>query len=162
MERSRPQMEAYGIHTEQEGLLSWRWAGEQLERSHNYWICTTRTDGRPHAMPVWGVWLEDTFYFGTAESSVKAGNLAANPALVVHVESGDECVILEGVAEHLLDPAEQLFDRIADAYADKYPGFRPDRPTGGGWFALRPQVVFAWRERDYPGSATRWRFNERA
>ena len=47
-------MEAYGIHTEQEGMLSWRWAGEQLERSHNYWICITRTDGRPHAMPVWG------------------------------------------------------------------------------------------------------------
>src|SRR2546421_5404379 len=29
------------------GLKPWPWALERLEKSHNYWIATTRPDGRP-------------------------------------------------------------------------------------------------------------------
>ncbi|MEI6136703.1 MAG: pyridoxamine 5'-phosphate oxidase family protein [Chloroflexota bacterium] len=31
----------------------------RLRTAMNYWIATTRPDGRPHAAPVWGVWLDD-------------------------------------------------------------------------------------------------------
>ena len=34
-------------------LKPWPWALERLEKSHNYWISTTRPDGRPHLMLVW-------------------------------------------------------------------------------------------------------------
>jgi general stress protein 26 len=61
--------------------------------------------GRPHATPVSGVWIEGGFYFGTGTGSRKARNLAKNQHLVVHLESGDEVVILEGVAEEVADPA---------------------------------------------------------
>src|SRR5258708_659464 len=29
------------------GLKSWAWALERMENSHNYWIATSRPDGRP-------------------------------------------------------------------------------------------------------------------
>src|SRR6185437_13395833 len=64
-------------------FLPWKWATERLERSHNYWICSTRPDGRPHAVPVWGVWVENAFYFSTDPKSRKAKNLKANPAISV-------------------------------------------------------------------------------
>jgi hypothetical protein len=139
------------------GLLSWDWVEERMAGARNYWIGTTRPDGRPHVMPVWGIWLGGTFYFSTGRRSRKARNLDANASLVVHLESGDEAVILEGVAERVTELP--LLTQYADAYDKKYK-FRPDPTDAEGLvYALRPQVAFAWRERDFPGSATRWRFD---
>ncbi len=148
----------YGIAKGAEGLLDWPWVSERMERSRNYWIGTVRADGRPHALPVWGVWLEETFRFGTSPESVKARNLTRDPRVAVHLESGDECVVLEGVAEAFLEPERDLFEGVADAYEAKYGGFRPEYPSKPGWFSLRHEVAFAWLESDYPNTATRWRF----
>lgn len=138
------------------GLLPWSWVEERMSRSRNYWIGTTRPDGRPHVMPVWGIWLDGTFYFGTSRRAQKARNLAQSPELVVHLESGDEAVILEGVAEEVTDLG--VLTRYADAYQAKYQ-FRPDPNDAAGLtLALRPRVAFAWLESDFVGSATRWRF----
>lgn len=54
---SRPTMPGYGVVAEGEGsgLLDWGWAVERLGGSHHYWLSSVRPDGRPHAMPVWGV-----------------------------------------------------------------------------------------------------------
>jgi Pyridoxamine 5'-phosphate oxidase len=93
-----PRMPAlYGVKPRKE-YLPWRHAAEKLASSRNYWICTTRPDGRPHAIPVWGFWIDDALYFGTARSTRKARNLAHNSAAVVHLESGDDVVIVEGNA----------------------------------------------------------------
>jgi hypothetical protein len=155
--RSRPRFPTgYGIARGEEGLLPWTHVRERMERSRSYWICSARPDGRPHAMPVWGVWVDERLYFSSDPGSVKATNLAANPALVVHLESGDDCVILEGLAEPVIRPERALFDRIAAAYGAKYGPFPLEYPTGPGWFAVRPRVAFAWLESSYPTSATRW------
>ena len=37
---------------------------DQRENSQNNRLSTTRPDGRPHAVPVDGVWLDDTWYWG--------------------------------------------------------------------------------------------------
>src|SRR3954471_8763711 len=89
----------YGVPRDGSGaeLLPWRTSVDRLERARSYWICTTRADGRPHAAPVWGLWLDDALWFSTGRASLKARNLARDPRLVVHLESGDEVVILEGV-----------------------------------------------------------------
>ena len=137
-------------------MLPWSWLSERMAESRNYWIGTARPDGRPHVMPVWGVWLDETFYFGTGRESAKARNLARNPALVVHLESGDDVVILEGVAEEVEDGA--LRARLAEAYGSKYDPYRPDPDEMGLVFALRPRLAYAWQERDYPGTATRFSF----
>jgi len=82
-------------------FLPFTHAEDRLTKSRNYWICTTRPDGRPHSIPVWGFWLEGALYFGTARSTRKARNLAHNPAISVHLESGDDVVILEGIAQEV-------------------------------------------------------------
>jgi hypothetical protein len=158
MQTSRPQMPpGYGLlgPCEGEGLLPWTAVEQQLSKARNYWIATTRPDGRPHCVPVWGVWAGGALYFGSDSASRKSRNLQGNPHAVVHLESGDEVVILEGIVKQASDP-----DAVAEAstrYAAKY-----DLPEGLGGSALmfRPSVAFAWRERDFPGSATRWRFVE--
>lgn len=155
----RPDMPDYGISDQPDGLLPWSFADQQLAAARNYWIGSTRPDGRPHAAPVWGVWLDGVFYFGTGPGSVKARNLAANPSLVVHLESGDDVVILEGTAQWITEIAATVWQRIADQYAAKYDGFRPDPPTQQGPFvALQPTTALAWLEKDFVRSATRWRF----
>ena len=70
-------------------------------RSRSYWICTARPDGRPHSIPVWGMWVDGALYFGTARDARKAKNIAHNPAVSVHLESGDDVVILEGKASEI-------------------------------------------------------------
>lgn len=155
-EAARPAFPAvYGIHGDEAGLLAWDWAVERLARARNYWVATTRPDGSPHAMPVWGLWLDGAFYFSSSPDSRKARNLAANPAAVVHLESGDEVVILEGDVAQVTD--ESLLRRLGEDYSRKYDlavSFTGGRPV----LAVRPRVAYAWLERDYPGTATRFTF----
>lgn len=135
--------------------LSWDRARERLEGARNYWVCSAGS-GRPHTMPVWGLWLEDAFYFSTARASRKGRNLAANPAVSVHLESGDDVVILEGMAEVVEDPA--TLQRFVDAYDAKYQ-FRPDTSdAANAVYVLRPRVAFTWLEQNFPESAARWQF----
>jgi general stress protein 26 len=149
-------MKGYGLPAHRKGMLEWKRASRQLRESHNYWIATTRPDGVPHSVPVWGVWVDGSFYFGTDRRSRKARNLTANPGAVIHLESGDDALILEGAAEEVRDSS--LMDRLDDAYLKKYKMRLTEAPGSLVVYAVRPRVAFAWRERDFPRSATRWRF----
>ena len=64
----------YGAPAPPGELLLWSWAEQRLVDARNYWIATTRPDGRPHCRPVWGVWLPDGFWFSTG--SLARHNLA--------------------------------------------------------------------------------------
>jgi general stress protein 26 len=158
-EVSRPRFhESYGIWAADEGagLLHWEWATQRLERAHNYWVVTASESGRPHAAPIWGLWLEDVFLFSTARGSRKGQNLTANPFAVVHLESGDEVVILEGSVEEV--KGRQELDVLATAYGEKYTLEIKFEDPGSVVYALTPERAFAWRESDYPESATRFTF----
>lgn len=151
-------MPGYGIvaETEGAGLLPWSFVEERMRASHNYWIASTRADGRPHAAPVWGLWHEGGFYFSTGEHSRKGRNLDANPAVSVHLESGDEVVILEGVVNAITDA--KLRNSLNKKYKLKY-GMGMEGPESPGLIlGLILQRAFAWREKDFPQSATRWIF----
>jgi nitroimidazol reductase NimA-like FMN-containing flavoprotein (pyridoxamine 5'-phosphate oxidase superfamily) len=90
-----------------------------------YWIVTVRVDGRPHAVPLVGVWQEGAFAFCTGPDEQKARNLAANPRVAVTTggmgangwASGKD-VVLEGTAIRVTD-AETL-QALADAWFAKY------------------------------------------
>lgn len=153
----RPAMSGeYGIPSDTEGMLSWEWVEQQLTAARSYWVCTTRKDGRPHAMPVWALWFEGELVFSTDPRSVKGRNLARDPRIAVHLESGDDCVILEGMVERFAD--REALVRFADAYEAKY-GFRPDPGSEAhGVYVVRPEVAMAWLEKDFLKTATRWRF----
>jgi hypothetical protein len=152
MRRSRPEFgPKYGIPTDEEGMLPWSWADEQLGAARNYWIVTAGADGEPSAAPVWGVWADDAVRFSTHPHSRKGLNLARDPRVVIHLDSGDDVVILHGEVE----PYE-LESSIADAYEAKY-DYRPE--PGEGWFTLRPRRALVWLERDYAKTATRFDFD---
>lgn len=147
--------ETYGIERGAEGLLGWEWAASRLEASRNYWVATTRPDGSPHVMPVWGVFADGRVCFGTAPESVKATNLGADPRVVVHVESGDEAVVVEGRAVPVDDTT--LLQEIRAGFIHKY-GVDVVGDGDGHFLAVEPIVAFAWLESDYPATATRFRF----
>ena len=133
-------------------FVPWSFAEERLVRSHNYWVCSTRPDGRPHSAPVWGIWLGDAFYFSTDPASHKGRNLKQNPAISIHVESGDEPVIMEGEVEIV-----KLDKKIDTAYHAKYKMHLIGFPLPMVIFRLRPKTVLAWREKDFGTSATKWK-----
>ncbi|HVP74978.1 MAG TPA: pyridoxamine 5'-phosphate oxidase family protein [Gaiellaceae bacterium] len=145
---SRASFPGYGISEDAAGLLPWSWAEERLAASHSYWIVTASLERGPHAMPVWGLWRVGGLVFSSGASSRKARNLAADPRVVVHLESGDEVVVVEGNAE-IVEPTAELLDE----YAAKY---QPVAAEIGRWYFVRPRRVYAFRERDYPQSATRF------
>jgi nitroimidazol reductase NimA-like FMN-containing flavoprotein (pyridoxamine 5'-phosphate oxidase superfamily) len=157
---TRPEMPGgYGLTPPRKAgdLLSWGWVEERMLKSKIFWVCTTRPDGRPHAVPVWGVWLDGTFYFGTDRGSRKARNLAHNRAVAVHAEAGEDAVILEGtVREIAAGPGCDAVDR---AYEAKYQMKLTAAPGDLVVFSVRPDVVLAWRERDFNTCATRWILN---
>lgn len=157
MQVSRPSMPpSYGLEPPEgdHGLLPWSWAESQLQQARNYWLVTVGQQGRPHAVPVWGIWAEGQLLFGTSRHSRKALNLLRNAACGVHLESGDEAVILEGAAGPLVDAA--ALERFADRYQAKY-DFRPQVNDGETLtFCLRPSKGMGWREADFPSSATCW------
>lgn len=145
----------YGLKKEKK-YLPWSHAEERLTKSRHYWICTARPDGRPHSIPVWGFWLDGALYFGTGRSSRKARNLAHRPAVSVHLESGDDVVIMEGEVIEISD--QSMFKKLDAASRAKYktPLFVAAENVV---YCLRPRVVLAWTEKNFPSDATRWEFS---
>ncbi len=109
LDRSRPETPGYFRPADEGiGLLDWDETAARFAAAKNYWISTASTSGRPHAMPVWGVWLGDRFVFSTSPASRKARNLRANPQVAVHLEDGNVVIVVEGRAAELRDRTELL------------------------------------------------------
>ena len=138
-------------HTPQD----WVSIEERLRVSRNYWICSVSPNGYPHALPVWGVWLDQRLYFVTKRASKKGRNLHANPKVAIHLESGDDVVAFQGHVVEVAD--EHRLTQVASAYSVKYHGDQiyPDLEVV---FELKPYVAFTWLEQNYHETATRWRF----
>ena len=70
-------MPGYGVTGPEHGtgLLHWSWAAERLTAARNYWVASVWPDGRPHTMPVWGMWDDSTLWF----TSVRAGDFTGSP-----------------------------------------------------------------------------------
>ena len=157
----RPVMPGYGILPPDEGsgLLAWSEVERRLSASHDYWVATTRPDGRPHVMPVWGVWLDGRVWFSSGRRSLKARNLDADPRCTVTTDDARDPVVIDGVAERLTDrPAIEAFVAAVNA---KYRGGMTvgfQNPDVNGTYAVRPERVIAISGDDFTGSPTRWRF----
>ena len=162
-------MADYGVPTDPAGALPWTWAEERLVRNKNYWVVTASASGRPHALPVWGVWLPatDLFWFSSSPNARKVRNIAENPQCVVTVDDTVECVSVEGRAR-VADPtadAEGIQQMIA-AYLAKY---WADPDVHGQMEAfIRSHAVVEFtpdrafgiieREDEFSRRATRWRW----
>ena len=150
----RPHIPGYGISKSKTGMLPWKWAEKKLAGSREYWLMTVRPDGRPHAMIIWGLWVDGAFWFGTGAKTQKARNLASNPNCIIGTEDAADAVILEGVAELVTDA--EMRKKLQSPSLKKY-GMSG---TGGSEpvYCVRPRRVFGLVEKSFPKTATRWTF----
>ena len=148
--------------------LSWADVRTRVAEADDFLLATTDPDGRPHVVPVLGVWLEGTVCFVSFRQSRKARNLARNNGCAVTVPGPDLDLVLEGAA-HLVRDAARLAE-IARLFPVKYPWWHPFVRDGEFYdpadtargdpryvYAVKPAQVFAFgKEEGF--SATRWRF----
>jgi nitroimidazol reductase NimA-like FMN-containing flavoprotein (pyridoxamine 5'-phosphate oxidase superfamily) len=158
----RPFAPGYGIVGAEDGkgLLSWAWVARKMKNCRTFWLATIHAglhagQGRPHVMPVWGVWLDDAFFFSTGRKSRKGQNLAANPACTITNDDGEEAVVVEGLATQVQVEDAAALERIATAYQKKYK--MDPRSMGEPIFRVQPSRVFGFVEKTFPQSATRWK-----
>lgn len=164
----RPAMADYGVPEELDGVLPWSWAEERLIANRNFWLVTATTDGRPHALPVWGIWVAETerFWFSAAPSSRKARNIAANAACAVTIDDTVEVVSIEGRARIVDVDREAAAALAVAAYVAKYWGDPDEHPEelafvrGGTVVEIVPERAFGIieREAEFARRATRWRW----
>jgi pyridoxine/pyridoxamine 5'-phosphate oxidase len=159
-------MPDYGVDTPTWNPLPWSWAAERLTGYRNYWLVTATVGGRPHALPVWGVWDDDEhrFAFSCGPRSRKAANLAANPQVVVAGDDTVECLSVEGRAAQVAD--DERRETWIARYLAKYVAMAPDLSAeflrANLVFELVPERAFAVieREAEFSDRATRWTFED--
>jgi hypothetical protein len=150
--------------------VSWEEARQRFEDSQFYWLATTSPDGRPHLMPVLGVWVESALHFCTSGRTRKGRNLARDPHCSLSIDSDDLHLILEGVASPVGD--DDHLHQIAVAYEEKYgwettvsggalvgSGAPSAGPPPYSVYAVRPTTAFGFGT-DESFGATRWRFDK--
>lgn len=159
-------MPDYGVNAASWEPLPWSWAAERLATNRNFWVVTVSADGRPHAMPVWGVWADDDhrFTFSCGPHARKARNLAANPRATVMIDDTVECLSLEGRAEPVGDEKrrEQWIERYLAKYRPMAAELSADFLRAHLMLEFTPERAFAIieREAEFSTRATRWVFSE--
>lgn len=128
--------------------VSWSYVENRLAESTNYWLCTVYPDGRPHVVPRWGVFLDGKFYYDGSPDTRHARNLEKNSNATLHLESGNDVVIMEGTSQTAPKPEPELAQRLSAVYTAKYrsEGYapKPDQWDKGGLYVFTPRQCLAW------------------
>ncbi|HMN12141.1 MAG TPA: pyridoxamine 5'-phosphate oxidase family protein [Bellilinea sp.] len=145
---SRPKMPK-GYIGDPKAFVTWESTGQRLVEARNYWVCTADDESRPHVIPVWGAWVENAFYFDGSSKTKHLRNIAENPEVAIHLESGSQVLILYGRC-HAVAAAEAPTEQIASQYRAKYAenGYAPeaDQWNNGGLYRFVPVKVITWTE----------------
>ncbi len=160
----RPQVpDGYGIDVKGP-YLEWAEVEERLVEATEYWMASTRPDGRPHVVPRWGVWLDDRFWYDGSPDTRHALNLEENPACALHLESGTTVTIVEGRSLRSEAIVGELGQRLSVEYARKYraAGYAPEADAwsgeiAGGMRVFTPEKAIAWSV--FPTDMTRFAFD---
>jgi hypothetical protein len=124
-------------------VLPWADVRARLEEARQYWLATTRPDGRPHTVPTDGLWLDDAFWFGGSPRTVKHRNLTADGRASLHLPDAIASVIVEGVCD-VYRPDAAHAERLVQASTAKYGHAPPPNAYVEGVWRLRPVKVMAW------------------
>jgi hypothetical protein len=157
----RPYMPGYGVQPAAagSGLLPWPWAEAKLWSSHDYWLGSICPDGRPHLMPVWGVWMNDGLWFSSAAGSRKARNLLADGRCTAAIDDALNPVVLEGFADLRtgVDDRSCYLEASNAKYSVDY-GLDFLDGVANVLFRVLPMTAFGMLHEDFTGSPTRWTF----
>lgn len=131
------------------GGLGWDEIADRFSDALNWWVATAGPGG-PHAVPVWGVVVGERFALYGEPEAVRARNLAVDPRVVLHLESGSDVLIVHGTARDA-GPAGGRAD-VNAAFAAKYARdsdaeYLPDAPSNDGsrLWVVTPTRAMAWR-----------------
>lgn len=152
--------------------LSWADVRTRVAEAGDFLLATTDPGGRPHVVPVLGVWLDATVCVVTTRQARKARNLERYNGCAVTVPGHDVDLVLEGAARLVRNAA--TLQKVADLFPAKYPWWHPFVADGEFYdpadtarsdpqhvYAVEPAQVFAFgKESGF--SATRWRFPTRS
>lgn len=135
----------------------WQWVERQLLDAGTYWV-VARSVSHPRPRPVWGVWHQDALLLSIGSPATNR-DIAADPRVTVHLDSGTEVVILEGDASVV---TSEVLDGFTAAYNAKYDWqYAADRD--GPPTRVQPSAVLSWRAAGAAGregfaEAARWSF----
>jgi nitroimidazol reductase NimA-like FMN-containing flavoprotein (pyridoxamine 5'-phosphate oxidase superfamily) len=127
----------------------------RLVEATHYWFATVRPDGRPHVVPLDGLWLDNRWYFGGSDKAVRHRNLESNPLATLHLDDPGSAVIVEGTCEFTAPP-KKTAERLRAASREKYGYAPPVSAYLAGIWTLSPRRVLAWT--DLTADATRFLF----
>lgn len=137
--------------------LDWSDVRARLEQAPAYWLATTRADGRPHTVPVDGIWVDDVWWYGGAAQAVHVRTVTNNPQAVMHLPDTAAVVIVEGVVRRVATSPE-LAQRLAEVSNEKY-GYGQSADAYRDSLGLHPRRVLAWGAGPSPfANATRFTF----
>ena len=138
LRRDRPDIpESYGISTEEDGLLEWEDVSSSLAAASTYWVATSRANGLPHLIPIWGGWAHERLHIEGGDDTLWHRNLTRSDAVSVGADHEGMQMIIYGKAH--LGPVED-HTAVADNFAGKYP-YRPDPRD---MWIISPHRVLAW------------------
>lgn len=104
------------------------------------WFSSTRPDGRAHLAPIWHVWHEGKAYMVTQGTSVRAQNIAKQPAVSLSLPDPMNVVIIEGTARL----APEVQDALNPLFKAKYDWeFANDNPYNL-IIEVTPRKIMAW------------------
>jgi len=122
---------------------AWAEVDRRLAAAPLYWIVTVRRDGRPHAVPLCGVWRDGAFFFCTGDAEQKMRNLEHDPHVVVTAGplgadgwANGKDIAVEGVATRV---SEQSLEALAELWRVKYAGDWRWEVRDGRFFELSDQ-----------------------
>jgi hypothetical protein len=146
---------AYGDTTT---TLAWPDVRAQLVTAKQYWVAMIRPTGSPHVVPVDGLWVDDVLYYGGSPETLHVRIARAHPRVTIHLPDPWNVVVVEG-AVHVVTPALDLAQHLADLANEKYPdyGIHFDASSYREPFAFRPTRALAWTQ--FPSNATRFVFD---
>jgi len=120
----------------------WRAMEARLGREMTIWLATVRSDGRPHLVPVWFVWLDEKIYLATGSDTQKYANMYYNQNVALSLPDTAGVVVIEGEA-HVAD--RNTVDRLADYFYHKYEwDFRYDETAVWRLIEITPHKILAW------------------
>ncbi|MGZ4711264.1 MAG: hypothetical protein ACXWBN_21180 [Acidimicrobiales bacterium] len=142
--------------------LAWSWVSDQLAAAGTYWVLAA-VDGPhpwPHPRPVWGVWADDQLHLSLGSPVVRR-QVAADPHVTVHLDSGVDVVVVEGLASVESDAETRTSVAAYDAKYD----WVYDLDQYGPFTRVEPDAILAWRAagpagRDGFTQVGRWIFPE--
>ena len=143
MRRHEKNLHLYGAQSDR-ASLPWPWVDQQLAGAGTYWVIA-RNPGHPHPRPVCGIWSQQRLHLSIGSSTLLRA-IREERAVTVHLDSGTDVVIVEGLiaaATPTTSPVIQACNQKCDwdYQVSQY----------GELTEVEPMKVLAWRTAGWAG-----------